>query len=212
MELVGKLKQDLRRIYGANDPLNYIEDIRAETNPDTQQEELVVRLRIPRRCEKYVPEVYITSASPYSLDYWAKEQALMVDLLSTSILDQRPAECKKSEAIPVYAGRPKKVFFNGNHTTLVWHDGSKTTVGVAPDEEFDEYTGFCTAIVKKLFGSSREAKKYMDKVKVVQKKRDKKKKPDMVPMPGTSDPDWGKKHWGSEAYPEEACVPMEESV
>lgn len=171
MELVGKLKQDLRRIYGANDPLNYMEDIRVETNPDTQQEELVVRLRVPRHCEKYVPEVYITSASPYNLNHWAKEQALMADLLSTSIFDRCPLEWKKSEPIPVYAGRPKKVFFNGNHTTLVWHDGSKTTVGVAPDEVFDEYTGFCAAIVKKLFGSSREAKKYMDKVKIVQKKK-----------------------------------------
>ena len=195
MELVGKLKQDLRRIYGMNDPLNYIEDIAAETNPDTQQEELVVRLRVPRHCEKYVPEVYITSASPYNLNHWVKEQALMADLLSTSIFDRRPLEWKKSEPVPVYAGRPKKVFFNGNHTTLVWHDGSKTTVGVAPDEEFDEYTGFCTAIVKKLFGSSREAKKYMDKVKLVQKPKAK-KKPDMVPMPGTTAPDWGEKHWG----------------
>ena len=211
MELVGKLKQDLRRIYGANDPMNYIEDIRAETNPDTQQEELVVRLRVPGRSEKFIPEVYITS-SPCIIDHWAKERALRADILATSILDKEPLAWKKGAPLSVQDGRPKKVFFNGQHTTLLWHDGSKTTVGVAPDEEFDEYTGFCTAIVKKLFGSSNEAKKYMDKVKVVQKKRDKKKKPDMVPMPGTSDPDWGKKHWGSEAYPEEACVPMEESV
>ena len=202
MNIPGKLREDLKRIYGANDPLHYVEDIKAVTNPDTCQEELVVRLRVPSRYEKYIPEVYITSASPLTLDHWALQQAKMMDLLSTSIFDKRPVECKKSDTLPVYAGRPKKVFFNGNHTTLVWHDGSKTTVGVAPDEEFDEYTGFCTAIVKKLFGSSREAKKYMDKVKLVQKPKAKKKY-DMVPMPGTTDPDWGKKHWGD-------CVAAEE--
>ena len=174
MNIPGKLREDLKRIYGANDPLHYVEDIKAVTNPDTCQEELVVRLRVPSRYEKYIPEVYITSASPLTLDHWALQQAKMMDLLSTSIFDKRPVECKKSDTLPVYAGRPKKVFFNGNHTTLVWHDGSKTTVGVAPDEEFDEYTGFCTAIVKKLFGSSREAKKYMDRVKIVQKKKAKK--------------------------------------
>lgn len=170
MELVGKLKQDLRRIYGANDPLNYIEDVQAGINPDTQEEELVVHLRVPRHCVRYMSNISVCPniMEPILSD---KDLEFIRDLVEN---ESHPP--KFMQSVPVYAGRPKRVFFNGHHTTLVWHDGSKTTVGVAPDEEFDEYTGFCTAIVKKLFGSSNEAKKYMDKVKVVQKKKVKKAK------------------------------------
>ena len=192
MDIPGKLREDLKRIYGANDPMNYIEDMRAETNPDTQQEEIVVRLRVPRSCERYMCGLFVKPIFPASAipTLSASELEYIRNLVEN---ESHPP--KFMQSVPVYASRPKKVFFNGNHTTLVWHDGSKTTVGVAPDEEFDEYTGFCTAIVKKLFGSSREAKKYMDKVKLVQKPKVK-KKPDMIPMPGTTAPDWGEKHWG----------------
>lgn len=172
MELVGKLKQDLRRIYGANDPLNYIEDVQAGINPDTQEEELVVHLRVPRHCVRYMGTLY---DGPNIMEpiLSAKDLAFIRDLVEN---ESHPP--KFMQSVPMYAGRPKKVFFNGKHTTLVWHDGSKTTVGVAPDEEFDEYTGFCTAIVKKLFGSSNEAKKFMDRVKIVQKPKAKKEKPE----------------------------------
>lgn len=165
MNIPGKLREDLKRIYGANDPLHYIEDIKAETNPDTCQEELVVRLRVPCRYEKYIPEVYITSASPLTLDHWALQQARMMDAISrpiTAVVDNYTRFVK-----------PSKVFLNGSHTTIVWPDGEKTTVGVGPDTE---YAGFCAAIVKKLFGSSREAEKFLDKVKIVQKPKAKKVK------------------------------------
>lgn len=176
MNIPGKLREDLKRIYGANDPLHYIEDIKAVTNPDTCQEELVVRLRVPGRYEKYIPEVYITSASPLTLDHWAIQQAKMMDLLSSPLREHKPVEWKTGKALPVQMVRPERVYFNGNHTTLVWPDGEKTTVGVGPDTEYDEYAGFCAAIVKKLFGSSREAEKFLDKVKIVQKKKVKKVK------------------------------------
>ena len=164
MNIPGKLREDLKRIYGANDPMNYIEDIKAETNPDTQQEELVVRLRVPRHFEKYTRYVLanpVLNISPEDLAY---------------IRNLVENESHPPKFLQVQAGRPQKVFFNGNHTTLVWHDGSKTSVGVAPDEVFDEYTGFCAAIVKKLFGSSREAQRFLDKVKIVQKPKAKKDK------------------------------------
>lgn len=178
MDIPGKLKADLKRIYGAADPLNYIEDVRAETNPDTQQEELVVRLRVPRSCEKYMcglfvkplfPDTYPPVPGKYVMEDWALEQARMMDALS------RPLGTWKPEQKPIKVSRPKRVFFNGGHTTIIWDDGSKTTVGVAPDETFDEYAGFCAAMVKKVFGSSREAQKFMDKIKIVQKPKKEKK-------------------------------------
>lgn len=180
MNIPGKLREDLKRIYGANDPLHYIEDIKAETNPDTCQEELVVRLRVPRHYERYIPEVYITSASPLTVDHWAKERFLRpVNLSPSEVSDLRKlieGGCRPHffESNAVKFVKPAKVFLNGSHTTLVWPDGEKTTVGVGPDTEYDEYAGFCAAIVKKLFGSSREAEKFLDRVKIVQKKKAKK--------------------------------------
>lgn len=48
-------------------------------------------------------------------------------------------------------------------TAIVWNDGSKTTtVHCGKDEEFEEYAGFCAAIVKKLFESTSAAKKFME--------------------------------------------------
>lgn len=171
MNVPGKLREDLHRIYGSDDPLGYIEDIRAETNPGTQQEELVVRLRVPRHCERYLLEMYITSRSPFNLN-----EMLRPGLFYTPVLDQNPLEWKKCPPISFQMEKPRKVFFNGTHTTLVWPSGEKTTVGVGPNNQYDEYAGFCAAIVKKMFGSSREAQKFLDRVKIVQKSKNKKEK------------------------------------
>lgn len=170
MNIPGKLRDDLKRIYGAADPLNYIEDVRAETNPDTQEEEMIVRLRVPRQCRKYMGEFFINPVTaPPNLERWTIEQAERWDLEW-----DMACRCRVNEGFV----KPARVFFNGDHTTVVWPDGEKTVVGVAPGEKFDEYTGFCAAIVKRLFGSSREAQKFLDKVKVVQKKKEKKKEKD----------------------------------
>lgn len=171
MYIPGKLRDDLKRIYGAADPLNYVEDIRAVTNPDTCQEELVLRLRVPTHCEKYVDGLFespiLTSAE---VEYIRR-------LVENESHPPRFMLDYKDETRFV---KPQQVFLNGNHTTLVWPNGEKTTVGVGPDTAYDEYAGFCAAIVKKLFGSSKEAQKFLDKVKTVQKRKAKKIKENRV--------------------------------
>ena len=62
----------------------------------------------------------------------------------------------------------KKIYFNNKHTTIEWADGVKTTVGCIDGQEFDEYGGFAAAVLKRLFGSSREAIRYMEARKEVQ--------------------------------------------
>lgn len=62
----------------------------------------------------------------------------------------------------------RKIYFNNKHTTIEWADGEKTTVGCAKDQEFDEYNGFAAAVLKRMFGSSRAAVRYMNERKVVQ--------------------------------------------
>lgn len=55
-----------------------------------------------------------------------------------------------------------KIFVNPPYTTIKWMDGTVTTVKCSSDQEWDRYSGFCAAVVKKLFGSSNDAKKLLD--------------------------------------------------
>lgn len=168
MDIPGKLREDLRYIYGAKDPLNYVEDIRVETNPDTQEENLVMNLRVPHGCEKYM-EAPVFYDIPNIVDamYYAMNNLPHSVWGFDPCGQPKPPALKSAVATKTFV-KPERVFFNGNNTVLVWPDGEKTVVGLGPDAVYDEYAGFCAAIVKKLFGSSREAKKFLDKVKVVQ--------------------------------------------
>lgn len=56
----------------------------------------------------------------------------------------------------------KSVIFNGPATTIFWADNTKTTVKVSEGQQYDRYAGFCACVVKKLFGSSTNAKHIMN--------------------------------------------------
>lgn len=66
-----------------------------------------------------------------------------------------------------FAPTPKKVIFSGGKTIVIWEDGTKTVVSCMEGDEFDEYSGFCAALAKKLYGSTTRAKKIMNKNKKV---------------------------------------------
>lgn len=185
MNIPGKLREDLKRIYGVADPLNYIEDARAETNPDTQQEEIIVRLRVPRHCEKYMDQLF---ANPFPT---STETDYIRRLVETEFYPPRffgvstgaqkapegeSVEFKTGKAIPVEFPKPERILFSGPYTHVFWPDGSMTSVRLGEGEEYDEYTAFCAAVVKKMFGATHKAKKFLEKVKVIQKKKVKKSK------------------------------------
>lgn len=65
----------------------------------------------------------------------------------------------------------KKVIYSGSKTIIIWADGTKTITSCAEGEEYDEYYGFCSAVVKKLFGSTSAAKKAIKKVRVENKNK-----------------------------------------
>ena len=49
---------------------------------------------------------------------------------------------------------PKKVIFSGPATTIIWADGTKTTVKCSMEEEyFDEEKGIAMCYLKKIFGN-----------------------------------------------------------
>lgn len=62
----------------------------------------------------------------------------------------------------------KKVIFSGPKTIVLWADGTKTIVSCGEGDTYDYYSGFCAAVVKKLFGSTTHAKKVLGKVVQVQ--------------------------------------------
>lgn len=56
-----------------------------------------------------------------------------------------------------------KVIFNGGKTIILWSDGTKTIATCGEGDSFDPYTGFCAAVVKRVFGSTGTAKRALKK-------------------------------------------------
>ena len=55
----------------------------------------------------------------------------------------------------------KKVIYSGPKTIILWADNTKTIVSCGEADSYDYYSGFCAAVVKKLFGSTTHAKKVL---------------------------------------------------
>lgn len=88
---------------------------------------------------------------------------LMNDAAVTSSLMERHSRMRcKREALPF--PDLKRVIFSGPKTIILWADGTKTIVSCGDGETYDHYTGFCAAVVKKLFGSTTHAKKVLGRV------------------------------------------------
>ena len=65
---------------------------------------------------------------------------------------------------------PKKIIRSNNVTVVFWKDGSKTIVRCQNDDLDDDYTAFCAALGKKVFGSNSALKKVIKKCLTVQSK------------------------------------------
>ena len=60
-----------------------------------------------------------------------------------------------------YFSQNKKVIYSGPKTIILWADNTKTIVSCGEADSYDYYSGFCAAVVKKLFGSTTHAKKVL---------------------------------------------------
>lgn len=99
-------------------------------------------------------------------DYVPFESLAEIDLTdATFVIDQRALggyiSCAPRQITP------RKVIFSGPKTIVIWEDGTKTIVGCADGQEYDEYAGFCAALAKKIFGSTSAAKRAMGTHKTV---------------------------------------------
>lgn len=60
---------------------------------------------------------------------------------------------------------PERIMKSGKKTTVLWADGSTTTVKLQDGDEPDDYDAFTAALAKKIFGSNSKLKKVIDKTK-----------------------------------------------
>jgi hypothetical protein len=56
----------------------------------------------------------------------------------------------------------KSIKYDKNYTTVTWNDGTKTTVRCSNEDDYSRYTGFCSALAKKIFGTSSQVRKIVE--------------------------------------------------
>ena len=69
---------------------------------------------------------------------------------------------------------PEKIFRCGNATTVIWKDGTKTTVKLMPGAEDSDYGAFTAALAKKIYGNNSKVMRYAGMVQRVKSKAEKK--------------------------------------
>lgn len=68
-----------------------------------------------------------------------------------------PREQLRTNVFSIY---PKHIYYyDNNYTTVLWNDGTKTTVKLSDDDIYDEYSAFCAALAKRIYGSNSRIKK-----------------------------------------------------
>lgn len=69
----------------------------------------------------------------------------------------------------------KKILKNGDYTTVLWNDGTKTIVKRAADEPESDYAAFTACLGIKCFGSNSALKRIVESAEVQNKKKKKKR-------------------------------------
>lgn len=67
--------------------------------------------------------------------------------------------------------KPKKIIHSGPKTIVFFENGEKVVVSCGENETYDDYTAFCAALAKKIFGSTSRAKKIMKSATVEKKEK-----------------------------------------
>lgn len=66
---------------------------------------------------------------------------------------------------------PEKIIHSGPKTIVFFKNGEKVIVSCGENETYDDYTAFCAALAKKIFGTTSRAKKIMKSVTVEKKEK-----------------------------------------
>lgn len=60
--------------------------------------------------------------------------------------------------------RPQKIIYNNRTTVVIWNDGTKTKTTCAKNDIFDEYLGFASCLLKKMYGKKVHGKRLFDRM------------------------------------------------
>lgn len=214
------LKADLIGVFCGRDPLDFIEDVRVMEYPDRATCEVILTLpSMPELAMRpFVTDECLQSAIGGA---WCSPGAPKAP-------EPTPIKKQIDPVDAVGALKPKRIIYSGPKTIVFWPDGTKTMVSLMEGQEHDDYTAYCAAVVKKMFGATHKAKKFINSVAVRQESNPRKPKQETeemmtvelqtlgseevrevpvkpwettptMPMPGTEDPEWGRKHWCSDA-------------
>ena len=118
----------------------------------------------------YVNAEFVTTRDAYSVGRYLGE--LVKRNVDVEIL-HKSANCFKPTTqlvMPV----PEKIFRCGNATTVIWKDGTKTTVKLMPGADDSDYGAFTAALAKKIYGNNSKVMKYAGMVQRVKSKAEKK--------------------------------------
>lgn len=101
----------------------------------------------------------VTEISAWDIDIWEWEVEKMKkekkDVKSAYPGLPREQLCTKTFSI-----YPKHIYYyDNNYTTVLWNDGTRTTVKLSDDDIYDEYSAFCAALAKRIYGSNSRIKK-----------------------------------------------------
>lgn len=101
-------------------------------------------------------------ASKYGL-FWFNKENVTPSLFDTPNLAK--AFLNFTFGAPRVSLGVKQVIFSGPKTIVFWIDGTKTIVSCGEGDNSDPYAGFCAAVTKRVFGSTSQAKKVLERTR-----------------------------------------------
>lgn len=101
--------------------------------------------------EKMKKEKDVKSAYPDLPEYLENDLEVINRMIKSTL---------NSKSENVFGLYPNRIYYYDNdYTTVLWSDGTRTTVKLSDDDIYDEYSAFCAALAKRIYGSSSKIKK-----------------------------------------------------
>lgn len=101
--------------------------------------------------EKMKKEKVVKSAYPGLPEFLENDLAAINRTVKSSL------NAKSENVFGLY---PNRIYYYDNdYTTVLWNDGTRTTVKLSDDDIYDEYSAFCAALAKRIYGSNSRIKK-----------------------------------------------------
>ena len=101
--------------------------------------------------EKMKKEKDVKSAYPGLPEYLENDLAAINRMVKSTL---------NSKSENVFGLYPNRIYYYDNdYTTVLWNDGTRTTVKLSDDDIYDEYSAFCAALAKRIYGSNSRIKK-----------------------------------------------------